>query len=97
MQARHTLQLQAERLNNTSRSICARAGSISVTERLFNQASQVLYPGGTLNQLSYDDFGRLAQLKYKSPSQQTLLQRNNQYDPNTFFFNKTFECVKNNK
>ena len=56
-------------------------GSISVTERIFNQASQVLYPGGTVNQLSYDGFGRLAQLKYKSPSQQTLLQRQYQYDP----------------
>ena len=56
-------------------------GSISITERIFNQASQVLYPGGTVNQLSYDGFGRLAQLKYKSPNQQTLLQRQYQYDP----------------
>ena len=46
---------------------------------------------GTINQLSFDGFGRLAQLKYKSPNQQTLLQRQYQYDPNTFFFNKTFE------
>ena len=34
-----------------------------------------------MNQLSYDGFGRLAQLKYKSPNQQTLLQRQYQYDP----------------
>ena len=81
MQTCHTLQLQAERLNKASRSIRTCAGNISITERLFNQASQVLYPGGTVNQLSYDGFGRLAQLKYKSPNQQTLLQRQYQYDP----------------
>ena len=67
--------------NGTSSNNTNNGGNISITERLFNQASQVLYPGGTLNQLSYDGFGRLAQLKYKSPNQQTLLQRNYQYDP----------------
>ena len=76
MQPRHTSQPALVSLLNPSLSIRTHvAGNISITERLFNQASQVLYPGGTVNQLSYDGFGRLAQLKYKSPNQQTLLQR----------------------
>ena len=51
------------------------------TKRLFNQASQVFYSRGTINQLSYYGFGRLSQLKYKSTGQQTLLQRQYQNDP----------------
>ena len=93
MQTRRTSQPALVPLPNPSRGICTCSGSISisVTERLFNQVSQVLYPGGTVNQLSYDGFGRLAQLKYKSPSQQTVLQRNYQYDPT--FHTSQYACA----
>ena len=65
MQPRHTSQSAIAPLLKPSRGIRTHVGSIS----------------GTINQLSFDGFGRLAQLKYKSPNQQTLLQRQYQYDP----------------
>ena len=65
MQPRHTSQPAIAPLPKPSRGIRTHVGSIS----------------GTINQLSFDGFGRLAQLKYKSPNQQTLLQRQYQYDP----------------
>ena len=55
--------------------------SQSAIAPLPNPSRGIRTRAGTINQLSYDGFGRLAQLKYKSPNQQTLLQRQYQYDP----------------